>query len=296
MEEIIDKINSVLRYQMNFKWQEIYNYCGYKNSFEYHVKHHPIDEKDTGKWDYLIDYANKKTISDSYYNISTNLASKFALLTKDEYDIQYIKRHASVNIVNKNNGLIVCLKYRRNKIHFDIATCFFPSKINALFSVKDRIFSTRSIVDKETDLNNLKFIPYFDNNTQNKNNIKDFEEAMREFFGGSNSTEYKILFKNETKNIDGIINSIINDTTEYLNLMENLIKDEDDKEYYFVFNDGIEYVAKLSLLYKIKDKNYENLYQKFLNIDINNVYKAALDKCKKYIDEGENNYGNHNKY
>ena len=295
MEEMIDKINNVLRYQMNFKWQEIYNYCGYKNSFEYHVKHHPIDEKDTGKWDYLIDYANKKTISDSYYNTSTHLASKFALLTKDEYDIQYIKEHASVNIVDNNNGLIVCLKYKRNKIRFDIATCFFPSKINALFSVKDKIFSTCSIVDKAINLNNLNFIPYLDNDLQNKNNIKAFEEAMREFFGGSNSIEYRILFKNETKNIDNIINNIINDTTEYLNLMENLIKDEDDKEYYFVFNDGIEYIAKLSLLYKIKDKNYENLYQKFLNIDINNVYKDALDKIKKYIDKGEKNSENNNK-
>ena len=107
MEKIIDKINNILKYQTHFKWQEIYNYYGYKNSFEYHVKHHPIDEKDTGKWDYLIDYRNKATISNSYYNTSINLASKFALLTKGEYDIQYIKKHESVNIVDNNNKLIV---------------------------------------------------------------------------------------------------------------------------------------------------------------------------------------------
>ena len=294
MEEMIDKINNVLRYQMNFKWQEIYNYCGYKNSFEYHVKHHPIDEKNTGKWDYLIDYGNKKTISDSYYNTSINLASKFALLTKDEFDIQYIKKHASINIVDNNNGLIVCLKYRKSKIRFDIATCFFPSKIDNLFSIKDKIFSKGSLSDKKADLSDLKFVPYIDNNTQNKNNIEDFEEAMREFFGGSNSTEYKILFKNETKNIEDTIKIITNDITEYLKLMENLIKDEDDKEYYFVFNDGIKYIAKLSILYKIKAQNYKELYQKFLNIDINNVYKDALDKCQKYIDEGEKIHENYN--
>ena len=294
MEEMIDKINNVLRYQMNFKWQEIYNYCGYKNSFEYHVKHHPIDEKNTGKWDYLIDYGNKKTISDSYYNTSINLASKFALLTKDEFDIQYIKKHASINIVDNNNGLIVCLKYRKSKIRFDIATCFFPSKIDNLFSIKDKIFSKGSLSDKKADLSDLKFVPYIDNNTQNKNNIEDFEEAMREFFGGSNSTEYKILFKNETKNIEDTIKIITNDITEYLKFMENLIKDEDDKEYYFVFNDGIKYIAKLSILYKIKAQNYKELYQKFLNIDINNVYKDALDKCQKYIDEGEKIHENYN--
>ena len=73
--------------------------------------------------------------------------------------------------------------------------------------------------------------------------------------------------------------------------MEGLIKNEDDREYYFIFSDGIEYIAKLSLLYKIKDKNYEKLYNKFLNIDINNSYKNALDECQKYIDEGEKNYG-----
>ena len=294
MEKIIDKINNILKYQTHFKWQEIYNYYGYRNSFEYHVKHHPIDEKDTGKWDYLIDYRNKATISNSYYNTSINLASKFALLTKGEYDIQYIKKHESVNIVDNNNKLIVCLKYKKDKIRFDIATCFFPSRINTFFSIKDKIFSTRSINNIKTDFSNINYIPYFDNNTSNNNDYEEFEEAMKEFWGGTNSVGYNILFRNETQNIDSFINDIINDVTKYLNLMENIIKDEEDKEYYFVFNDGIEKIVKLTLLYKVKNKNYEKLYQRFLNIDINNVYKDALDKCMKYIDKGEKNYGIYN--
>ena len=117
---------------------------------------------------------------------------------------------------------------------------------------------------------------------------------MKEFWGGSNSEGYNILFRNETQNIDSFINDIVNDVIEYLNLMENIIKDEEDKEYYFVFNDGIEKIVKLTLLYKVKNKNYEKLYQRFLNIDINNVYKDALDKCMKYIDKGEKNYGIYN--
>lgn len=296
MEKIIDKINNILKYQTHFKWQEIYNYYGYKNSFEYHVKHHPIDEKDTGKWDYLIDYRNKATISNSYYNTSINLASKFALLTKGEYDIQYIKKHESVNIVDNNNKLIVCLKYKKDKIRFDIATCFFPSRINTFFSIKDKIFSTRSINNIKTDFSNINYIPYFDNNTSNNNDYEEFEEAMKEFWGGTNSVGYNILFRNETQNIDSFINDIINDVTKYLNLMENIIKDEEDKEYYFVFNDGIEKIVNLTLLYKVKHKNYEKLHQRFLNIDINNVYKDALDKIQKYIDKGEKYYGNYNKF
>lgn len=290
---MIEKINNVLKYQMNFKWQEIYDYKDGKNSFEYHVKHHPIAEQKTGKWDSLIDYTNKKTISDSYYKTSVDLSKKFGLISKGKYDIQYIEKHASVNIVDMNNGLIVCLKYKQNKIRFDIATCFFPSKINMLFSISNKIFSTNNKIEKETDANKLHFIPYIDKNTQDEKKIDDFEEAMREFFG-IDSIEYKILFNNETNNIDSIINNIITDTMDYLNLMESLIKDEDDKKYYFVFNDGIEYVVKISLLYKIKDKNYEKLYQKFLNIDLNNSYKEALDECKKYIDEREKSYEQNN--
>ena len=111
MYKMIEKINNVLKFQINFKWQNIYNYKGYKNSFEYHVQHHPKDEKKTGKWNLLIDYHNDKTISDSYYKTSVDLSKKFALISKDKYDIQYNKEHASVNIVDLNNGLIVCLKY-----------------------------------------------------------------------------------------------------------------------------------------------------------------------------------------
>ena len=113
------------------------------------------------------------------------------------------------------------------------------------------------IVNKiKTDLSNINYIPYFDNNTQNKNSFEEFEEAMIEFWGGINSIGYKILFRNETQNIDDMINNIINDVTEYLNLMENLIKNEEDREYYFVFNDGIEKIAKLTL--ENSKKNKEN--------------------------------------
>ena len=119
-------------------------------------------------------------------------------------------------------------------------------------------------------------------------NIDIFREAMEEFFG-NNSIEYKILFENNiTDNIDEIVNDIIVDTTEFLNLMEKIISNEEDKKFYFVFNDGIDYIIKLSLLYKIKNNNYEKLYNRFLNIDINNSYKEALDICKKFIDEREN--------
>lgn len=290
MGEMIEIINTVLRFQMFFKWPEkspyYHNNKYYKNSFEYHVQHHPKDEKETGKWDSLINYANDETISNSYYKTSVDLSKKFALISKDNYDIQYIKKHDSVNIVNMNNGLIVCLKYNKDRNYFDIASCFFPSKINKLLSIKHKIFSANNRNGKETNANNIHFTPYMDNNTQDEKSSITFEEAMREFFG-IDSIQYKILFENETNNINVIINDIVNDTTEYLNYMESLIKDEDDKKYYFVFNDGIEYVVKLSLLYKIKDKNYEKLYQRFLNIDINNVYKDALDECKRYIDEGE---------
>lgn len=293
MDEIIEKINNILRYQINFNWQNIYNYKGYKNSFEYHVQHHPKDEKKTGKWDSLIDYSTDKTISNSYYKTSVDLSKKFALISKDKYDIQYIEKHASVNVVDMNNGLIACLKYNKNKICFDIATCFFPSKLNMLFSIKNKIFSANNQIKKENDINKLYFIPYKESDTKDEMNINAFEEAMREFFG-INSIEYKILFKNEINNIDDFINVVADDINDYLNLMDEHIQNEDDKKYHFVFNDGIEYVAKLSLLYKIKDTKYEKLYQKFLDIDINNVYKDALDECKKYIDEGEKSYGNNN--
>ncbi len=61
-----------------------------------------------------------------------------------------------------------------------------------------------------------------------------------------------------TNNVKNTIDNIVAETEAYLNLMEGLIKNEDDREYYFIFSDGIEYIAKLSLLYKIKDKITRN--------------------------------------
>ncbi len=293
MRDMVEKINKVLRYQRNFKWQAIIDYNGYKDSFEYHVKHHPINEKYTGKWNALINYDNKKTISDSYYNVSTDLAKKFNLIPTGKYDVQYIKQHESVNIVNNNNGLIVCLKCNRNNMCFDIATCFFPSRINKLLSIGTKIFPEMNREKTEENLEKLNYMLYRDDRISEKNKVHEFEEAMGEFFE-PDSPEYNILFNNETNNIKNIIDSIIAETEAYLNFMQKLIKNQDDKEYYFIFSDGIEYIAKLSLLYKIKDKNYETLYNKFLNIDINNSYKHALDECKKFMDEGEKIYGNGN--
>lgn len=292
MRDMIEKINKVLRYQRNFKWQDIHNYNGYKDSFEYHVEHHPINEKYTGKWNSIINYENKKTISYSYYNVSTDLAKKFSLIPTGKYDVQYIKQHESVNIVNNSNGLIVCLKFNRNEIDFNIATCFFPSRINKLLSIGTKFFSDISREKTEVNSMVLNYMMYKDN-TSEKNKIYEFKKAMREFFG-ADSLEYNILFNNVTNNVKNTIDNIVAETEAYLNLMEGLIKNEDDREYYFIFSDGIEYIAKLSLLYKIKDKNYEKLYNEFLNIDINNSYKNALDECQKYIDEGEIIYGNDN--
>ena len=279
-------IYNILRHQLEFKWQEISPYMKYKNSFEAHAYKHPINEKHTGKWNSLINYDNKKTIFDSYYKASVDLSKKYALALKSEYDLRYNERHCSYNILDRNTGLMVCLKFWKNNLRFYIASCYFPSnKIIKLFSASDKFM-------EKTDISKLDFMMYTDNKHDRKN-VNVFEEAMRDFFG-IDSIEYKILFENETNNIDDIVNNITTDTREYLNFVKSLIKDEDDKKYYFIYNDGIEYIVKLSLLYKIKDKNYEKLYQEFLNIDINNSYKEALDICKKYIDEGEKNYGRNN--
>lgn len=276
MDEMVKKI----KHQIDFKWQEISPYKGHKNSFVAHVYKHPIREKNNGKWSVLINYANKKTIEDSYYKVSVDLPKKYALDSKYEYDLRYEEKHCSYNIVNVNTGLMVCLKFWKKTQLFYIASCYFQNKeIIELFSKNKN----------EKDYDNNFIIGYtmcINNNIHDINDVKAFKEAMREFFG-IDSIEYKILFDNETNNIDETINCIIKEITDYLDLMISLIKNEDDKEYYFVYNDGIEYVVKLSLLYKIKDENYEKLYQKFLKIDINNSYKEALDECKKYIDEGE---------
>ena len=302
MDEMIEKINSILRFQMNFNWQQKSPYLGdnniyYKNSFIAHVHKHPIRERYKYKygerWNVIIDYSDYKKILDSYYKVSNYLSKKFSLVSTSEYDIQYIKNQESVNIVDMNNGLVVCLKFDEMNNYFYIATCFFPSKLNKLLSIKHEIFSEKISIEKKNANNMLHFIPFKDIDIHNEINLGVFKEAMEDFFG-SNSLEYQILFKNKIYNADGIISNIIREVTEYLSFMKNIITNESDKKYYFVFNDGIEYIAKWSLLYKIKDKNHERLYQDFLNIDVNNVYKDALDLCKKYIDESERLYGRNN--
>ena len=40
----------ILKNQKEFKWQNICTYYNdYKSSFGYHVQHHPIDERNSGK-------------------------------------------------------------------------------------------------------------------------------------------------------------------------------------------------------------------------------------------------------
>ncbi len=271
---------SILRNQSEFQWQDIrpyyYNCYAYKNSFEAHAYKHPIKERKSGKWNSIIDYSDKKNIFDSYYKASTDLSKRYALSPNSQYKFYYKSEHDSYNISDKKTGLEVCLKFRDNK--FKIASCFVRYKVVDLFSKNSK--------EKINDFNNfnLNFTMYIDDNMYDVNSVVNFKEAMKEFFG-VDSKQYKILFNNETNNIDEIINNIITETTEYLDFMQSLIKNEEDKRYYFVYNDGIEYVIKLSLLYKIKNKNYDKLYEKFLDIDINNSYKKALDECKKYIDE-----------
>ena len=127
----------------------------------------------------------------------------------------------------------------------------------------------------------------------NNLNVDIFRDALEEYFG-TNSKEYQILFNNEMNDIEELIISIQTDIMDYLNFMEDCIKEEKDKKYYFVFNDAIEYIIKLSLLYKVKNNSYFNLYERFLNIDINDSYKDAMDICKKYINEMEKINGRNN--
>ena len=273
-------INNILRHQKEFKWQNISPYKEFENSFEYHVQKHPIREKYTKKWDKLINYDTRKTISDSYYKISNDLSKKYISGLKSDCSLMFNNKHYSYNILDKSNNLMVCLKYKKDELYFYIATCYFPSyKIAQLFY--------KNIINESYDLS--KNFYYMLNKEENllEKNVDIFKEAMEEFFG-SNAIEYKILFENNIpNNIDTTINDIIADTTEYLNLMESLIKNEEDKKFYFVFNDGLDYIIRLSLLYKIKNDNYERLYNSFLNIDINDSYKEALNICKIFIDERE---------
>ena len=43
-------INNFLKRQTSFKWQEWRPYKDYPSTFDYHVYHHPVCEKNTGKW------------------------------------------------------------------------------------------------------------------------------------------------------------------------------------------------------------------------------------------------------
>ena len=293
MYRIIEKINNVLRYQKSFRWQNINDYKGFKNSFEYHVQHHPIRERKYGKWNPLIDYSTNKSISDSYYNTSINLSKKFETISKGKYDIQYVRKHESVNIVDLSNGLVSCLKYNKYTNYFDIATCFFPSKLNKLFSIKNMVISEKDNLKNKEPLDKIYFVLYEDVNNSNTMDSNLFEEAMSDFFG-KNSIEYQILFNNISDNTEKVTEDIKKEVNDYVDMIKNLIKDEYDKEYYFVFNDGIEYVAKLAILYKAKDNNYKEVSEKFLSLDINNTYKESLNLCLKYIDESEEKNGRNN--
>lgn len=271
-------INNILKHQKSFKWQEIHPYKEFDNSFEYHVEKHPIREQYTGKWEHLINYENRETISNSYYKVSNELPEKYVSDSRNKYSLTFNNKHCSYNILDKNNNLMVCLKYKKDELYFYIASCYFPSyKII-------RLFHSNSVIKNNQSSNNIYYMLYKEDSQKTDNNI--FKEAMEDFFG-NNSIECRILFDNFQDNIENIINNIITDTTEYLVFMENLIKNEEDKKFYFVYEDGVEYIIKLSLLYKTKNNKYMELYERFLNIDINNSYKEALDICKKYLDESE---------
>ncbi len=273
-------INNILSHQKTFEWQKICPYKEFKSSFEYHVEKHPIKERYTGKWDSFINYDSRDTISNSYHNISCDLPQKYVSRLSDNYSLMFNNKHCSYNILDKNSNLMVCLKYRKDELYFYIATCYFPSYKIA------RLFYKNNINGKCDSSDNLYYMLYREHEFENRN-IDIFKEAMEEFFG-NNSTEYKLLFDVAPNNVDSLIEEIIIDTTKYLDLMDNLIKTEEDKKFYFVYNDGIDYIIRLSLLYKIKNRNYEQLYNRFLNIDINNAYKEALEICKKFIDAGDN--------
>ena len=276
---------NILKNQIDINWQDIRPYGKYNNSFEAHAYKHPIGESYSPKWKSIIDYSNKNTIYNSYQRVSTRLPQRFILTPRREYELHYNQKHFSYNILDKNSGLMTCLKLWKKK--FYIATCYFPSnKVINLFS-KDEIITD---VTEDFDIN---FMLNVDNVSYDVKNANAFKEAMKEFFG-TQSTKYRILFENVTNDTELIIHDIVSDTNEYLSTMERIIKDEEDKKYYFVYDDGIEYIINLSLLYKLRNEDYEELYQRFLSIDVNDSYKNALDECKKYIDEGENKNGKNN--
>lgn len=286
-DEVIDKINLCLRYQTNFKWQDKKNYNGTgMTSFEYHVKHHPIDEEKTGKWKplKLIDYKNYETISESYFKTSLDLAKKFNLLLGKRYDLQYNENHCSTNMVDMETGLITCLKYDEETIAFDIATCFFPNKLYKFYSIKNKVFSAM-YQDREFDIG---FIPNMEKAEILNNESNYFKSALIEYFK-EDSEECKILFNNESN--EEIIKKNAKEVHDYLAYMENNnINSDAKKEYNFIFSDAIEYVAKMCVLYKsIKNTNnnlYDSLYNRFMRIDVNNSLKNALQKSEEILEKG----------
>ena len=94
-------INNILRHQKEFKWQNISPYKEFKNSFEYHVQKHPIREKYTKKWDKLINYDNRKTISDSYYKTSNDLSKKYISSLENDCGLMFNNKHCSYNILDR---------------------------------------------------------------------------------------------------------------------------------------------------------------------------------------------------
>ena len=116
-------IDNILKHQKNFKWQDIHPYNKFKNSFDYHVEKHPIREQYTGKWDSLINYDNKETISSSYYKVSNDLPQKYVSGLKENYSLIFNNKHCSYNILDRSKNLMVCLKYKKDELYFYIATC-----------------------------------------------------------------------------------------------------------------------------------------------------------------------------
>lgn len=171
----IKRINNILRFQKEFKWQDITSYLNFKNSFEYHVEHHPIAERKYGKWDSLINYKNRKTLYYSYFKTSTDLSKNYSLLNNKDLILRYNSSHESYNIMNLKNGLMVCLKFNKYKLCFDIATCYFPSrKVKNFFEREDNyIYSTNS--------NNIHYTLYKEDIEQHDKKCS-FEEMIENFF------------------------------------------------------------------------------------------------------------------
>lgn len=226
----------------------------------------------------MINYENSNTIRETYLDASVYLSKKYS--NGEDCNIRYNDQHCSYNILDVKKKLMVSLKFNYQFSKFFIATCFFPS----IYQI--RLFSPCYPSYKKDKLNEINYMMY-DVNKDNNQNI--FEKSMSEILG-SNSIEYKILFSsnmNDDTNYNIWKSNLKLEIDNYLCFMENIIKTDEDRKYYFVFNDGIEFVIKILILYKIKDNDYIKYYKRLLNIDLNNSYKNAFDICKKYL-EGEN--------